>query len=151
MLNAEPGFWRDLRDLRVMGSETERLATAAGLARRILVVDDEPLVCDSVKRMLMSYGHSVETATSGEQALDIFEKSRFDLVIIDYLMPVMRGDKLAVILRERVASQPIIMISASGDMLRTEKSLEGVDFIISKPFQLEELREAIAKFLPEKV
>src|SRR5262245_45767001 len=48
---------------RVMGSETEHVT----VGRRILVVDDEPLVCDSVKWMLMSYGHEVEAATSGEQ------------------------------------------------------------------------------------
>jgi CheY-like chemotaxis protein len=132
-----------------MGNEAERVATAA-LAKRILVVDDEPLVCDSVKWMLQSYGHEVEAVTSGEQALALFEKGRFDLVIIDYLMPGMKGDALAVKLRSRVASQPIIMISASGDTLRSDRPLEGVDCIISKPFKLEELRDTIAKFLPGK-
>src|SRR5262245_50603248 len=103
-----------------MGNEAERVATAA-LARRILVVDDEPLVCDSVRRMLMSCWHEVEVVTGGEQALALFEKSRFDLVIIDYLMPGMKGDALALILRKRVATQPIIMISASGDILRSDR------------------------------
>jgi CheY-like chemotaxis protein len=132
-----------------MGSESERAATAV-LAKRILVVDDEPLVCDSVKWMLMSFGHEVEAVSSGEQALVRFDQGRFDLVIIDYLMPTMKGDVLALNLRRRVASQPIIMISASGDILRSDKPLEGVDCIISKPFKLEELRDTIAKFLPEK-
>ena len=132
-----------------MGNEAERAATTA-LAKRILVVDDEPLVCDSVKWMLMSFGHEVEAVTSGEQALALFEKNKFDLVIIDYIMPAMKGDALALNLRKRVATQPIIMISASGDMLRSDRPLEGVDCIISKPFKIEELRDIIAKFLPEK-
>src|SRR5262245_16106049 len=69
-----------------MGNKAKRVGTAA-LAKRILVVDDEPLVCDSVKWMLLSFGHEVEAVTSGEQALALFDKSKFDLVIIDYLMP----------------------------------------------------------------
>src|SRR5262245_42524595 len=132
-----------------VGNEAKRVGTAA-LAKRILVVDDEPLVCDSVKWMLLSFGHEVEAVTSGEQALALFDKSKFDLVIIDYLMPGMKGDALALDLRKRVASQPIIMISASGDILRSDRPLEGVDFIISKPFKLEELRDVIGKFLSEK-
>jgi two-component system, OmpR family, response regulator len=132
-----------------MGNEAERVATAS-LARRILVVDDEPLVCESVKWMLMSYGHVVEAVNSGDQALALFEKDKFDLVIIDYLMPGMKGDVLAVNLRKRLASQPIIIMSASGDTLRADRPLEGVDCILSKPFKLQELRDAIAKYLPEK-
>ena len=132
-----------------MGNEAERVATAS-LARRILVVDDEPLVCESVKWMLMSYGHIVEAVNNGDQALALFEKDKFDLVIIDYLMPGMKGDVLAVNLRKRLASQPIIIMSASGDTLRSDRPLEGVDCILSKPFKLQELRDAIAKYLPEK-
>ena len=126
---------------RVMGSESEHVT----VGRRILVVDDEPLVCDSVKWMLMSYGYEVEAATSGEQALALFEKNKFDLVIVDYLMPEMKGDELAAALRRRVASQPIVMISASGDLL--DQPPESVDCIISKPFQLAEFREVIGRFL----
>jgi CheY-like chemotaxis protein len=132
-----------------MGNEAERVATAS-LARRILVVDDEPLVCESVKWMLMSYGHIVEAVNNSDQALALFEKDKFDLVIIDYLMPGMKGDVLAANLRKRLASQPIIIMSASGDTLRSDRPLEGVDCILSKPFKLQELRDAIAKYLPEK-
>src|SRR5436190_13020168 len=123
-----------------MGNEAERVATA-GVARRILVVDDEPLVCESVKWMLLSYGHEVEAVHSADEALALFEKYKFDLVIIDYLMPGMKGDALAVNLRKRLASQPIIIISASGDMLRSDRPLEGVDCILSMPFRLQELRD----------
>jgi CheY-like chemotaxis protein len=63
--------------------------------RRILVVDDEPFVCDAVKMMLAFDGHSVETASSAKDALALFEKSKFDLVITDFAMPAMKGDELA--------------------------------------------------------
>jgi DNA-binding NarL/FixJ family response regulator len=51
-------------------------------ARRILVVDDDPLVCDSIRRMLAVDGHVVETASSGEAALELFQKAKFDLIIV---------------------------------------------------------------------
>ena len=112
---------------------------------RILVVDDEPLVCDSVKTMLKFCGHQVETAASAKEALDLLEKSRFDLVIVDYAMPEMKGDKLAAIIKSRIATQPIAMITASASMLQSsENPLTGVDVLISKPFQLDELREVVA-------
>jgi len=62
---------------------------------RILVVDDQVFFCESIKRMLVSDGHTVATATSGLTALELFQRLRFDLVITDYDMPVMPGDKLS--------------------------------------------------------
>jgi|ERR1017187_788056 CheY-like chemotaxis protein len=117
---------------------------------RILLVDDEPLVCDSVKMMLAFDGHKVETASSGKEALSLLEKSKFDLVITDYDMAAMKGDKLAAIIKARVPNQPVLMITAYSEGLpSTGNSLAGVDFVVSKPFMLEDLREAITKVLPK--
>lgn len=117
--------------------------------RRILVVDDEPFVCDAVKMMLAFDGHSVETASSGKAALDLFEKAKFDLVITDFAMPAMKGDELALAIKKRDPQQPVVMITAYAEMLQSSgTSLPGVDFIISKPFLLENLREAISRVTP---
>ena len=114
--------------------------------RRILVVDDEPFVCDAVKMMLNFDGHVVETANSAQEALAIFEKGKFDLVITDYAMPNMKGDELAAAIKARAPKQPVVMITAYAEMLQSSGNpLKGVDFVISKPFLLENLREAIAK------
>ena len=114
--------------------------------RRILVVDDEPLVCDAVKMMLNFDGHIVETARNASEALEIFEKGKFDLVITDFEMPVMKGDALALAIKERAPKQPVVMITAYAEMLQGSRNpLQGVDYLISKPFLLENLREAIAK------
>ena len=119
------------------------------LQRRILVVDDEPFVCDAVKMMLAFDGHSVETASSGKAALDLFEKTKFDLVITDFAMPAMKGDELALAIKKRDPQQPVVMITAYAEMLQSSgTSLPGVDFIISKPFLLENLREAISRVTP---
>jgi CheY-like chemotaxis protein len=118
--------------------------------RRILVVDDEPFVCDAVKMMLAFDGHVVETANSGAQALAILERSKFDVVITDFAMPLMKGDELAAAIKAQNPKQPIVMITAFAEMLQSSsKRLPGVDFMISKPFLLENLREAIAKVVPK--
>jgi CheY-like chemotaxis protein len=112
--------------------------------RRILVVDDEPFVLEAVKMMLSFDGHVVTTAGDAKDALDLLERNEFDLVITDYAMPGMRGDELAARIKASKPAQPVVMITAYAEML-TGKSLPGVDFMISKPFLLENLREAIAK------
>jgi CheY-like chemotaxis protein len=112
--------------------------------RRILVVDDEPFVCDAVKMMLAFDGHVVEVANSAEEAL-----AKFDVVITDFAMPVMKGDELAAIIKKRDPKQPVILITAYAEMLEsTGNPLSGVDFMISKPFLLENLREALTKVAP---
>src|SRR5206468_12229838 len=64
--------------------------TAPFPQRRILVVDDEPFVCDALKMMLTFDGHIVETASNGKEALAMFEVGKFDLIITDFAMPTDR-------------------------------------------------------------
>jgi CheY-like chemotaxis protein len=117
--------------------------------KRILVVDDEPFVCDAVKMMLTFDGHDVVTANDAKEALEVFEKGSFDLVITDFAMPGMKGDELAAAIKSRSPEQPVVMITAYAEMLQSSgKRLPGVDFLVSKPFLLEHLREAIATVLP---
>src|SRR5579859_6828014 len=98
--------------------------------RRILVVDDEPFVCDAVKMMLAFDGHTVETANSGKDALELLEKKKFDVVITDFAMPAMKGDELAAAIKARCPGQPVVMITAYAEMLQASGStLNGVDFL----------------------
>ena len=115
------------------------------------MVDDEPFVCDAVKMMLTFDGHIVETANNGREALQMFQEGKFDLVITDFAMPSMKGDELAAAIKARSPKQPVVMITAYAEMLQAGGNpLTGVDFIISKPFLLENLREAIAKVTPDE-
>ena len=119
--------------------------------QRILVVDDEPFVCEAVKMMLAFDGHEVKIANSGREALLVLENETFDLVITDFAMPAMKGDQLAAAIKSRLPRQPVVMITAYAEMLQSAgEPLPGVDFLISKPFLLENLREAIAKVVPGK-
>jgi CheY-like chemotaxis protein len=122
------------------------MTTPAIAQRRVLVVEDEPLVCEAVKLLLAFDGHTVETAGNGQEGLKLFESGKYDLVITDYEMPKMKGDELAIAIKARNQKQPVIMITAHDEMLRaTGNTLTGVDLLISKPFRLEDLRAGIAK------
>ena len=87
----------------------------------------------------------MEVAASGEEALALLRKASFDLVVSDYEMPVMNGDKLAAAIKAMLPLQLVLMVSAYGEQLRSPSDLlPVVDAIIAKPFQIEELRQAIA-------
>ena len=125
-----------------------RMAPADKPAWRILVVDDEPLVCDSITRMLAGDEQTVVTATSAEAALAALQHARFDLIIVDYQLPGMKGDELAVAVKSRYPHLALVMITAYPETLASShKELAGVDLVISKPLDLQELRRAVAKFL----
>lgn len=119
-----------------------------GSQLRILVVDDERLVRESVNMLLSIDGHHVETATDGEDALGKLSAENFDAVITDFEMPKMKGDNLAVAIKARWPELPVILLSAYGEIFKAEgKRLPGVDLILSKPFLLETLRQALATVL----
>jgi len=91
--------------------------------------------------------HKVKVTTTAADALDVCEKETFDLIILDYLMPVMKGDKLAIALKERFPHLPILMITADAEKVESLNRPPGVDLLMGKPFQLTELREAIGSML----
>ncbi len=118
---------------------------------RILVVDDEPAVCDAIKMMLKFDGHEVQTANGSKEALSLLERNKFDLVTVDYAMTGMKGDELAATIKQRLPRQPILMITAYAEMLKSSGNpLAGVDGMVSKPFLLEDLRKAVGEVLPQK-
>ena len=125
--------WHKLLFLSFMPTQTR--------PHRILVVDDELLIRESIKRVLEFDGNSVETAATGKEALARFENDKFDLVILDYEMPDMRGDELALLIKALAPKQPIAMVTAYPTTLAGNLLTE-VDAIISKPFRPQELREA---------
>jgi len=114
--------------------------------RRILVVDDEPYVCEALKMMLAIDGHEVFTATAALDALQLFDQRPFDLVITDYSMPGMKGDELAAAIKSRNPALPIIMISAYVEKLTGENSpVACVNELIGKPFRLDQIKSAMTR------
>ena len=125
------------------------MAKAENRGRRILVVDDESFVCDSISQILTSDGHQVVTAFNAEDAMTAFLAGDFDIVITDYEMPVMKGDKLAAAMKGLKPTQPIILITAYAESLRLKGNFPlGVDLVLPKPFALQEMRDAVQHLAP---
>ncbi len=113
--------------------------------KRILVVDDEESIRACLRMMLELDGHHVTEACNGAEALHLFNLAEFDLVITDYQMPVMEGNKVAVGIKLAAPSLPILMITASA---RARREVDNpVDALLSKPFTLTDLRCALSKLL----
>jgi CheY-like chemotaxis protein len=110
--------------------------------KRILLVEDDPSARESVKLVLLIDRHTVTEASHAREALDCFAKESFDLVILDYSMPGMRGSELAAELKLLAPSLPILMVTAYLEKLSPAD--KPVDAVLPKPFGVEELRHAVA-------
>ena len=110
---------------------------------RILLVDDEQAVQTLLTYPLRKEGYDVVGATDGQEALDRFAEQRFDLVVLDIMLPKIDG--IEVCRRMRTRSQvPIIMLTAKGDEVDKVVGLEmGADDYITKPFSVREFRSRV--------
>jgi PAS domain S-box-containing protein len=115
-------------------------------SKRVLLVDDEPVVRHILQEYLVNDGHVVEVAANGQEGLDKFRQSRFDLVILDRAMPDMSGDQVGAAIKHSSPNLPVIMLTGFGSMMEAvnEKPV-GIDFVISKPVTIDSLRQAIAR------
>jgi two-component system, OmpR family, response regulator MprA len=107
---------------------------------RLLVVDDDPDVRDSLRRALGYAGYTVATAADGAEALKSLSLSPADLVILDVLMPMLDGLGACRALRERGNSVPVLLLTARDAVDDRVAGLEaGADDYLVKPFALREL------------
>jgi DNA-binding response OmpR family regulator len=110
---------------------------------RILLVDDEQAVQTLLTYPLRKEGYEVVGATDGQQALDRFSEARFDLVVLDVMLPKLDGIEVCRRLRTR-SQVPIIMLTAKGDEIDKIAGLEmGADDYITKPFSVREFRSRV--------
>jgi two-component system, OmpR family, copper resistance phosphate regulon response regulator CusR len=108
--------------------------------RRILIVDDEPRIVDFVSRGLRREGFDVAAATDGKSGLERAVAERFDLVILDLLMPGLDGMSVLRGIVARRPDQPVLVLSALSDIRSKVESLEiGADDYLAKPFSFSEL------------
>jgi CheY-like chemotaxis protein len=117
--------------------------------RRILVVDDDPSVAQTLRVVLKMDRHEVEIAEDGEQALSMFRAAPFDLVITDLKMANMDGLELARLLRLLRPGLPIILVTAHMEALQSGRTpLADVNSLLGKPFSTDELRKLVAANSP---
>jgi DNA-binding response OmpR family regulator len=110
---------------------------------RILLVDDEQAVQTLLTYPLRKEGYEVVGAMDGQEALDRFGEERFDLVVLDIMLPKLDGIEVCRRLRTR-SQVPIIMLTAKGDEIDKIAGLEmGADDYITKPFSVREFRSRV--------
>ena len=106
---------------------------------KILVVDDEKTLVKGMKFNLENEGYEVECAYDGASALELAREGRFDLIILDVMMPEMDGLEACMKIRE-FSNVPIIMLTAKSEVFDRIQGLEmGADDYIVKPFEMKEL------------
>lgn len=107
---------------------------------KVLVVDDEPAVRESLRRSLTFNGYHVVTAEDGVQALEVIEREHPEIVILDVMMPRMDGLEVCRTLRSQGDDRSILILTARDNVSDRVGGLDaGADDYLSKPFALEEL------------
>ena len=114
----------------------------------ILVIDDERVVLDMIKKALQMHGSCVETATDGADGIQKYNRQDFDLVITDVCMPGTDGlDVLSHIRKSPKKAPPTIGISGTPWLLENS----GFDVVLAKPFSIQALFETVDRFIAGSV
>jgi DNA-binding response OmpR family regulator len=116
---------------------------------RVLLVDDDPLILDSIAEVLSFDGHEVAVAANGQAALACFSaaldaNTPFDAVVTDLGMPKLNGMQVAVEVRALSGTVRIVLLTGWGERAREEKEFpDCVNYLLGKPVRIEELRAAL--------
>lgn len=117
------------------------------MPKKILVIDDEPMIVESVSYNLKREGFEVEAAADGEEGLKLAESGDFDLIILDLMLPGMDGMEICRTIRKR-SEIPIIMLTAKESEIDRVLGLElGADDYVTKPFSMRELIARVKRIL----
>lgn len=117
------------------------------MAKRILLVDDEPILIKGLKYTLEKDGYETLVAYDGEEALSQFRDNEVDLILLDVMLPKIDGITVCQRIRE-LSNVPIIMLTAKGDDMDKILGLEyGADDYMTKPFNILEVKARIKTIL----
>jgi signal transduction histidine kinase/CheY-like chemotaxis protein/AraC-like DNA-binding protein len=120
--------------------------TAKKSKRSILIVEDNEQMRNYLKEVLENY--QITEAENGQEALEILQQQSFDIIITDYMMPVLDGEGLVLKIKENGLKTPIIVLTARSDQEGKLKMLRlGIDGYLNKPFLEEELHLMVKKAL----
>jgi len=136
-------------------SSSGSVFSSGSAAGRILVIDDEGGIRESLEVLLSLEGYSVKTAPDGEQGLRMLEMESFDLVLLDLALPGQSGLDLLPQIKERQPETPVIMITAYGTVENVVEAIRaGAENFVQKPWDNEKLladiRSAVARYKAEE-
>ncbi len=115
---------------------------------KILIVDDEPILRKGLKFSLAQEDYDIDTASNGKEALEMIQNNKYNLVVLDLMIPEINGIDVCKAVRKDNNTVPIIMLTAKGDDESKILGLDaGADDYISKPFNVLELKARIKAVL----
>lgn len=121
------------------------------MAYKLLIVEDETGIIQFLKQGLEEEGFEVSTANNGSDGLELAQKSDFDLLLLDWMLPKMTGYELCIAFRETNKKTPVIFLTAKDTVQETIEGLKaGANDYIKKPFNFDELLERIKVQLRNK-
>ncbi len=113
------------------------------MAKKVLVVDDEKLIVKGIRFSLEQDGMEVDAAYDGEEALELAKNNKYDMILLDVMLPKLTGFEVCQQIREG-SDVPIVMLTAKGDDMDKILGLEyGADDYITKPFNILEVKARI--------
>lgn len=118
--------------------------------KRVLIVDDDKEVCDTLKDELTQFGLEVYTAYNGADAFDIFYEKGVDLIVSDYKMPNLDGVEFLEELVNRKLEVPVILMTGFSEEEENLKIRPGVRKVLIKPFTCRDLFESINSILQKE-
>jgi PAS domain S-box-containing protein len=123
---------------------------------RVLIVDDVAINLKVCEGLLAPYGMDIETAISGEEAIELIQTRHYDLVLMDHMMPEMDGLEAVAIIRqitdEYFKKLPIVALTANAIVGMKEMFLQnGFDDYLSKPIELRRLNELMDRWVPQQI
>ncbi len=122
------------------------------MSRRILIVDDEPNIVTSLEFLMRGDDYEVQVARNGEEALQLADSFRPDLVLLDVMMPQRTGFEVCQKIRENAALRDVkvVMVTAKGRDVEKERGLDlGANAYVTKPFSTKELMNTVRRLLPD--
>ena len=118
---------------------------------RVLAVDDQRYFRELIEGLLTDEGYEVVTASSGEEALHVFEREDFDIIVTDLVMPGIDGAELVQRIKERRPEQAIVMVTGVVDVKTAVAAMkEGATDYILKPFDRKALSVSLEKILKRR-
>ncbi|MBA3568784.1 MAG: sigma-54-dependent Fis family transcriptional regulator [Pyrinomonadaceae bacterium] len=118
---------------------------------RILVVDDEPMMADSLKQNLMEEGFSVDTAATGAEAIELFDQGGHHLAICDLQLPDMDGLEVMRHMKDARPTTEVIVVTGYGSVARAvEATKAGAFYFVEKPFDFDQIQPLVDKALERR-
>ena len=143
---------RNMDESRGVAAQASAAGAPRAPGRKVLVIDDSKMLLSFVKEILEDEGYQVATAPTGEEGLSLCRSLAPDVILLDFVLPDMKGDEVCrrLMADPTTAEIPVVYVSGFGSDLQPDRAeIPNVKGSISKPFTSETLIKAVRSYLPE--